>query len=256
MRPLFVVAVAACLLAAAVAMEAPATLVDRQLDTLTGGRLRVANSSGTLWNGSGALTLLPYGARVPVAWQIDVLPLLRSRLNGMLTPGAAETAQTSFELSGEDFAVRRLAVALPAEALLRAGGAPGFITAAGGTVDVQAHTFALRRGMFEGGFIARWQGASLVGPGSAIAIALGDMRLEAIGNGGELKGALSNTGGEIEINGTLILAVTGASRAEARLKPRGGIDPARSNAIAAALSMLGSADSSGAFRVAWQAPGR
>ena len=256
MRPLFVVAVAACLLAAAVAMEAPATLVDRQLDTLTDGRLRVANSSGRLWNGSGELTLLPYGARVPVAWHIDMLPLLRSRLNGTLTPGATDTAQTAFELSAEDFAVRRLALALPAEALLRAGGAPGLLTAAGGTVDVQIDAFAMRRGMFEGGFLARWQGASLVGPSSAIAIALGDMRLEAIGNGSELKGALSNAGGEIEVNGTLILSATGAARAEARLKPREGVDPARSNAIAAALSLLGSMDSSGAFRVTWQAPGR
>jgi hypothetical protein len=71
-----------------------------------------------------------------------------------------------------------------------------------------------------------------------------------------MKGALSNVGGDIEITGTLILAATGAARIEALLKPRAGLDAERSSAITAALSMLGSADGSGGFRVAWQAPGR
>jgi len=256
MRPLMIGAATACLLTAAVAVEAPATLADRQLDTLTHGRLRVADASGTIWNGSGALTLLPYAARVPVAWHIDALPLLRSRLNGTLGADTTEAAQARFDLSAEDFAVQRFAMALPAEALLRAGGAPAVITAAGGMVDVKVDAFAMRRGIFEGGFIARWQDASLTGPRPEIRIALGDVRLEGKGNGGEIEGVLSNTGGDIEITGTVFLAAAGAARAEARLKPRAGIDPARSNAITAALSMIGSADGSGGFRVAWQAPRR
>jgi len=43
---------------------------------------------------------------------------------------------------------------------------------------------------------------------------------------------------------------------DARLKPRAGIDAERSRAITAALSMLGSADDAGGFRVAWQGSGR
>jgi len=256
MRSLLVFAAAACLLAAAVAIEAPATLVDRQLDSLTGGRMRVADAAGTIWNGSGALILLPYAARVPVQWHIDALPLLRSRLSGTLARDAAESSPSTFDLGSDDFALRRFAVAFPAEALLRATDAPAAVTAAGGTVDLRADAFAMRRGMFEGGFIARWQGASLPGPRPEVRVALGDIHLEGVGNGGEMKGALSNVGGDIEITGTLILAATGAARMEARLKPRAGLDAERSSAITAALSMLGSADSSGGFRVAWQAPGR
>ena len=256
MRSLLVVAAAACLLAAAVAVEAPATLVDRQLDALTGGRLRVADAAGTIWNGSGALILLPYNARVPVQWHIDALPLLRSRLSGTLGRDATESSPATFDLSADDFAVNRLVIAFPAEAILRATDAPALITAAGGTVDVRVDAFAMRRGMFEGGFIARWQGASLPGPRPGVRVALGDVRLDGVGSGGEIKGALSNVGGDIEITGTVNLAATGATRVEARLKPRAGLDAERSSAITTALSLLGAKDDSGAFRVAWQAPAR
>jgi hypothetical protein len=260
MRSPLVVAAAACLLAAAIAVEAPATLVDRRLDLLTGGRMRVADAAGTIWNGSGALILLPYTARVPLQWHIDPLPLLRSRLSGTLGPDLMENpmelSQATFDLGSDDFAVRRFAIAFPAEALLRATDAPAAVTAAGGTVDLHTDAFAMRRGLFEGGFIARWQGASLPGPRPEIRIALGDVRLEGVANGGEIKGALSNAGGDIEIIGTVILTATGAARVEARLKPRAGVDAERSSAIAAALSLLGPKDDSGAFRVSWQAPGR
>jgi general secretion pathway protein N len=256
MRSLLVVAAATCILAAAVAIEAPATLVDRQLDSLTGGRMRVADAAGTIWNGSGALILLPYAARVPVQWHIDALPLLRSRLSGTLSRDPTEVPQATFDLGSDDFAVRRFAIAFPAEALLRATDAPAAVAAAGGIVDLRADAFAMRRGLFEGGFTARWQGASLPGPRPEVRIALGDLRLEGMANGGEIKGALSNVAGDIEIIGTLILAATGAARVEARLKPRAGLDAERSSVITAALSMLGSADDSGGFRVAWQAPGR
>jgi general secretion pathway protein N len=256
MRSLLVVAAAACMLAAAVAVEAPATLVDRQLDSLTGGRLRVADAAGTIWNGSGTLILLPYAARVPVQWHLDTLPLLRSRLSGTLASDATGSSQATFDAGSDDFAVRRFAIAFPAEALLRATAAPAAVTAAGGVVDLRADAFAMRRGLFEGGFIARWQGASLPGPRPEVRIALGDIRLEGVANGGEIKGALSNVAGDIEITGTLTLAATGAARVEARLKPRAGLDAERSSAITSALSMLGTADDSGGFRVAWQAPGR
>jgi hypothetical protein len=256
MRSLLVVAAAACMLAAAIAVEAPATLVDRQLDSLTGGRMRVADAAGTIWNGSGALILLPYGARAPLQWHIDALPLLRSRWSGTLARDATESSQSTFDLGSDDFAVRRFAIAFPAEAILRATDAPAAVAAAGGTVALRADAFAMRRGLFEGGFIARWQGASLPGPRPEVRIALGDIRLEGVANGGEIKGALSNVGGDIEITGTLILVATGAARVEARLKPKVGLDAERSSAVTTALSMLGSADDAGGFRLAWQAPGR
>lgn len=258
MRAWLVVAAGALLLLTAVAVEAPAVLVDRQLDALTGGRLRIADAAGTLWNGSGALVLLPNGARIPVLWHLDALPLLRSRLSGTLghDPTQSAESQSTFDVGADDFAVRRLAVALPAEALLRASDAPVFVTGAGGTVELRSDAFAMHRGVFEGNLVVRWQGASLPGPRPEVRLALGDVRLDGTGSGGEIKGLLSNAGGDIEISGTLTLAGTGAVRLEARLKPRAGVDAERSKAIQAALSMIGAADDSGGFRVGWQASRR
>src|SRR5664279_2491985 len=149
MRFWLVVAAAASFLAAAIAVEAPAALLDRQLDALTHGRLRIADAASTIWNGSGTLIVLPYGARVPLYWHIEALPLLRSRLSGTLGRDATESQQAAFDLASDDFAIRRFAIALPAEALLRAADAPAVIAGAGGTVDVRADTFAMRRGVFD-----------------------------------------------------------------------------------------------------------
>ncbi len=146
---------------------------------------------------------------------------------------------------------------LPAEALLRAGDAPSLLSAAGGMVTLRADAFAMHRGMFDGGFIATWQSASLPGPRPEVRLALGDVRLDATASGAEIKGLLSNSGGDIDISGTVTLGASGAgARVDARLKPRAGIDPERSKAIQTALSMIGAASDSDGFRVAWQAPGR
>jgi general secretion pathway protein N len=256
MRAWLVIAAAVLLLAAAVAVEAPAALVDRQLDALTDGRLRVADAAGTIWNGSGTLVLLPYAARIRVLWHLDALPLLRSRVSGTLGRDSTPSQEATFDLGSDDFTVRGLALALPAEALLRASDAPAAVSGAGGIVDVRADAFSMRHGVFDGGFVARWQGASLPGPRPEVRVALGDVRLDATGSGGAIRGVLSNEGGDIEINGTLTLAAAGAARVEARLKPRPGVDAERSKAIGAALSMIGAADDSGGFRVVWQASGR
>jgi Type II secretion system (T2SS), protein N len=265
MRSWLVVAGGALLLAAAVAAEAPATLVDHRIDALTHGRVRVADVAGTVWNGSGTLVVLPYGSRLPMLWHIDALPLLRSRLRGtfdssrMLGADALQAPsipQSTFDLSSDDFAVRGLALTLPAEAILRAAEAPAIVTGAGGMVEIRTDTFALRRGVFEGVFVVRWQGASLPGLRADVRLDLGDIRLEALGSGNDIKGSLTNVGGDVDIVGTLTLAVNGAVRVDARLKPRPGVDGERAKAMQGVLSMIGAPDESGGYRVGWQAPGR
>ena len=231
MRSLLAVAAAACLLAAALAAEAPAALVDRQLDSLTHGRLRVADAAGR----SGTAPAHWSSCRITRASPCSGISMrcrfcahdLSGTLGRDLVESSTESSPATFDLSADDFAVKRLVIAFPAEALLRATDAPSLITAAGGTVEVRADAFAMRRGAFDGGFIARWQGASLPGPRPELRVALGDVRLDGVGNGGEIKGALSNVGGDIEITGTVNLAATGATRVEARLKPRAGIDAER-----------------------------
>lgn len=256
MRAALVAAAAACLLVAALAAEAPATLVDGRLDALSGGRVRVADASGTVWNGSGALVLQPSGARVPVLWHIDALPLLRGRLAGTLGRDTAAIPRGSFDLGSDDFAVRSFELASPAEALLRTSGAPSIIAAAGGIVAVRGDSFALRRGAFDGGFVVRWQDASVPGLRPDIRFALGDVRLDATATGGEIRSTLSNLGGDVELSGTMTLGANGAARIDVRLKPRPEIDKERLKAFSSAMAMVGAADDSGGFRLSWQVPAR
>lgn len=257
MRPWLALAAGMLLLAMAVAAEAPASLVDRQLGAMTEGRLRLSDAAGTVWNGSGALVVLPYGARVPVDWHMDALPLLRSRLSGSLRRESAPSSPSTFDIGQDDFTVRAMSLTLPAEALLRAGDAPSLLSVAGGAVTLRADAFSMHGGVFDGGFIATWRSASLPGPRADLRLSLGDVRLDATSSGAEIKGVLSNHGGDIDISGTVTLGASGAgARVDARLKPRGGIDPERSKAIQTALSMIGAPSDSDGFRLQWQAPGR
>ena len=82
MRPWLVIGAGAILLAAALIIEAPATLLDRRVADLTDGRIRIAAATGTVWRGAGELTLLPDGVRIPIAWRLEPMPLLRGVLAG------------------------------------------------------------------------------------------------------------------------------------------------------------------------------
>jgi hypothetical protein len=94
MRGWLVIGAGAILLAAALAIEAPASLVDRRVADLTDGRIRIAAATGTVWNGSGELALLPDGARIPIAWRLEPIRLLRGGLAGSLTAGDATRPAT------------------------------------------------------------------------------------------------------------------------------------------------------------------
>src|SRR2546421_129634 len=71
LRPALAFAAGALLLAIALLIIAPAALLDARINMLSDGRLRIANATGTLWQGSGELVLLPAGARQAFFWRLD-----------------------------------------------------------------------------------------------------------------------------------------------------------------------------------------
>jgi general secretion pathway protein N len=98
MRPAIAIVAGALLLAIALAITATATLLDARLAEQSGGRLRMADAEGTLWNGSGELLLLPGGTRRKIVWHIDAWPLLRGEIRGTLAqePGAQQPTEFAY----------------------------------------------------------------------------------------------------------------------------------------------------------------
>lgn len=250
MRGWLVIGAGAILLAAALAIGAPASLVDRRVADLTDGRIRIAAATGTVWNGSGELAVLPDGARIPIAWRLEPIPLLRGGLAGSLTAGDA-TQPATFTVERDDFTVRDFAIALPAASVLRTAGVPDALTNAGGTLVLDVADLARRGDRLEGRADLKWTGAALPAPLTGARIALGDVRLAAAGSGSEIPATLSNSGGEVEVAGTLLFSARGMPQIDARIKPRAGLPADRSEAIAAALSSIGRADGAGSYRIVW-----
>jgi general secretion pathway protein N len=250
MRAWLVIGASVTLLAAALIIQAPATLLDRRVADLTDGRIRIAAASGTVWRGTGELTLLPDGARVPIAWRLEPTPLLRGVLAGSLT--AADAGRPArFSVEHENFTVHDFAIALPAISVLRTAGVPDALTNAGGTLTVDAADLARRGGRLEARANLNWTGAALAAPLTGARIALGDVRLVVTGSGSEIPATLSNTGGEVDIAGSLVFSLRGMPQFDARIKPRPGLPADRNAAIATALSSIGRADGAGGYRIVW-----
>ncbi len=255
MQRAIVLVVGAALISLALLIMAPASLIDGRLDALSAGRLRLANASGTLWNGAGDVRVLPGNTGIPVSWRIDAWPLLWGELRGTLSGIDDAAPPASFMLSARESTVRNVAVALPAGALLRAAGAPVALATAGGNVSVRISELTRRGERIDGQLALRWDQATLqaalIGPRPSPRIALGDVRFDGTGQGSGIAGTLANAGGEVEISGAVSASVDGAARVDVLVRPRAGVDAERSGAIGGALAAIGRPDGGGAFRITW-----
>ena len=250
MRAWLVIGAGATLLAAALIIEAPATLLDRRVADLTDGRIRITAAAGTVWRGTGELALLPDDVRIPIAWRLEPMPLLRGGLAGSLTAGDASRPAT-FVVDQENFIVHDVAIALPATSVLRTAGVPDALTNAGGTLTLDAADLARRGDRLEARANLKWTDAALTAPLTGARIALGEVRLAAAGSGGEIPATLSNSGGEVDIAGNLVFSTRSTPQIDARVKPRAGLPAGRSETIATALSSIGRADGAGGYRIVW-----
>lgn len=250
MRGWLVIGAGALLLAAALAIEAPATLLDSRVADLTAGRIRLVAATGTVWRGSGELALQPDGVRIPVAWRLEPIALLRGGLAGSLTTAEANRPAT-FHVEREDFDVHDLAIALPAGSVLRSAGLPDALANTGGTLTLDVANLARRGDRLEAQADLKWLDASLPAPLAGARIALGDIRVLAAGSGSEVPATLANSGGDVDIAGTMVFSGHDAPQIDARIKPRAGLSADRNQAIGAVLSGIGRADGAGGYRVVW-----
>ncbi|HTQ02122.1 MAG TPA: type II secretion system protein N [Casimicrobiaceae bacterium] len=240
----FLVAALACLLAA-VAAFMPATLVDLRLDAASGGKLRLTDATGTVWDGRGAVTDAGGAWRVPVAWSISKADVLRNVHAVALRPvDDAATPRGTVQAVDDGARVHDLSVEVPAQALAALLPTRA-LPVLGGTIAVSAADFAWTAKDKSGRVEAQWRGARLVS-GDARAD-LGTVTLSAAPQGSALGGRIANTGGDVRLDATVAVS-DGSVSVEGTIAPAAGAPPT----IARALAAFGTPDAAGAVRVAWR----
>jgi hypothetical protein len=255
MRPWVAVLCGVALIVAAAIALAPASLFDARVAAASGGRARVENASGTVWNGAGELALQG-GERRAIAWHLDPWSLLRGEVRGTFANDANSTRGAQFVVGRDKLQLDGFDLSMPMSALLRAAGAPALLSNVGGDVGVRVDRFNRGADTLDVQAAMQWRGASLPAFGPYPSVALGDVHAELAGSGPEVSGPIANSGGELEIEGTVTAAANGSPRLDARVRPREGLDPNRAQAIAAALAAVGSPDPRGGYRLVWPRNGR
>lgn len=250
MRPRLAVALGVLLLAAALLAAAPASLLDAPIAAASGGKLRLADAAGTIWRGSGELVLLPSGTREALRWRLDLLPLLRGELRATLSGATDATPAATLAYGHDHFELRGFDLTLPADALVRAAGNTSWVRGVGGNLELHVEHLLWLGNALDARLTAQWLDASVPGPRADIPIDLGEVRVDLDGRGTEITGPVRNRGGDIAIDGELVLAATGATRLDLTLRPRRS-EGKQAKLIAAALAMLGRADGEGGYRLSW-----
>jgi hypothetical protein len=249
MRPAIAVGVGAILLVFALALTAPAALLDGRIDALSAGCVRVASATGTVWRGAGELVLLPAGTRTPLSWRLEAWPLLRGEVHAAIALDAGTARSATLVYGSDRLELRNLDVSLPAQSVLLAV-YPKTPFAAGGDLALHVETLVQDPALIETQTTLRWSGASVPGLPFDPRIVLGDLRVELTGRGAEISGPLRNDGGEVEISGQVRVAASGTVRLDATVRPRGTAQE-RAERIAAALATLGAPDGQGGYRMSW-----
>ncbi|MGH8225385.1 MAG: type II secretion system protein N [Gammaproteobacteria bacterium] len=223
------------------AANAPAAWVIAQAQPqLEAAKATLSDVRGSAWNGSAELGLRDEDLG-RLHWQASFWPLITGHLNADVSvqgselklsghiAGAGQTLQLS-HVKGE--------AALPV--LARLAGLPGGLS---GTLTADLDKVAFKQQALQsaqGNLVAHGVGVPDLG------VSLGTLTLNLYDSGSGVQGKLANSGGDLELAGTLSLITSGIYVLRATLKPRG--NSAKSNQIRDALAaVLGAPDSSGHY---------
>jgi general secretion pathway protein N len=179
---------------------APASLIDSGLQQATEGRLRLTDTRGTLWSGTGQMELRDRMQRTAVArsiaWRVLPLYVLRGQLRCEVSLDQA-AKQFPVTLSASKIEVTEADINLPAAAL---GAVEPKLAPLGLTGDVLLHvaSLALGRKTIEGNAILQWRGA-----GSAFTRVspLGDYELRFDAEGTSVRANLRTLQGPLQLDG-------------------------------------------------------
>ena len=241
------VAVAALVVAAVALLAfAPASLLDGRIAHASGGRVRIAEASGTLWRGRGLLADARGLVRIPLEWHVDPYALARGVVDARLASPRSPAALTG-RVAVDD--VRAVAgdvrVALPAAAAVALSGTEG--ASFGGEVTLRSDSLVVEAGRVQGSIEAQWRQARGAWSGTAVDLGTVTLRLGPTERG--LAGPLEARGGTLTANGTIEIAAQ-TLRADVELVPSADAP----EAVRRALAQLGQPDARGAVRLAVSRP--
>jgi hypothetical protein len=245
MRVTVVLIALASLLTVALAVFAPAALLDARLDTATQGQLRLADTSGTVWNGRGLATNAQRTWSLPLGWKIDPRRLARGDVGVTLQPAdAGDLPRGDIIWRDAKLALDGVAFTLPATVLGAATGA-GNAVAFGGYLAFDAPNLTWSATGGDGAATVRWSGARV--SGIAGALALGTVSANLVPRNGRIEGRVENRGGDVRIDGQFAWSLAGVE-----VKATLAALPSTPPAVVRALGALGTPDANGAVHVQWR----
>jgi general secretion pathway protein N len=229
---------------------APAVMVDVALERATAGRLRLANASGTFWDGKGRIVLADVLADVSTSnefvgdrtvvqglvlpgeltWSIRRLPILLGmidaslRIDGMAAP---------LRLSGSFNELRLSAGSLNLASMeLSKLGSPWNTIRPSALIGLRWNDLTIRSGLFNGKMTIELRDASSV---LTPVQPLGSYQIEVSGNGQQAVLNLSTLKGPLNLTGTGSWSDRGGLRFLAQASP----DPAERERLQSFLALVG-----------------
>ncbi len=189
---------------------APASLADRALERASGGRARLADAEGTIWQGSGRLVLVDVGAEAGrrrslagvalpgrIGWRVSRLPLLLGQVDAALqVDGMAEPVR--LQGSYGDLRIGAGAIGLPALELGRLG-SPWNTLRPAGTLSLRWDNLSIKQGALEGRAQVELRDAS-----SAMTPVrpLGSYRVDVVGRSGQTELSIHTLSGPLRLQGS------------------------------------------------------
>jgi general secretion pathway protein N len=236
----------------ALALQAPAWIVDRGVRAASGERLYLDYAHGTLWNGSGNLFALGSSALIAsdVHWTLAPWSLLTARAQGRLWQGGMGDPKSPGEYSfGRDaVALRNLRLRFAVDALPsplnRLGWQPR------GQIEIDAREFVRDAQNATGTVQAQWHDASLTASGGTLVLALGEVRMSCAPQAQATLCSIDNQGGDAQLHGDARFAAAQTLQLNARLRPNAGMSPQ----VLALLQQAGPADADGSIHLIYNAP--
>lgn len=215
------------LMGIALAVQAPAWLLARNLEDRSDGALSLRNAAGTVWRGEAdaAIRGQPAARRDHalgrLAWRVEGIDWSRRALRVTVRQPPAGAPPATLALGAERIRFAG-SVRLPAAAAGRHRLLAGW--ALGGEVSFDSEGLEWADGGATGTVTALWRNATLAPPDLPAGFALGEVTARIALGGAASAVSLRNSGGDVEISGD---GSAQSGKIALLLQPRAGATPAQ-----------------------------